>query len=504
MADSSSPSADAHHDDRTLRTTRLVSFIVLLVIITAFGVLSLQVMRSFMLPLFLAALLVVIFEPVHQWILQRCRERRALAAGLTTAVVLLVVLAPIGWAVSIGVEEAIHLASDTDPQKITERFDVFRKSLGLEMPFRQELEAIDLQLLALQLSENTDKALIDIPLKAADLRELQAQTERLARRFDPPEADEAPPGNLSMASRIAEAQPHLETMQRKVGELVELVQAIDKQADPVQARRYDELYREVGDSYRSMRLSLLGGVLWAPAIEVANPSPERVRGWKLKITDTLRGWMLRLTGQTTSLMGNMLMQLFVLVFGLFYFLLDGEQMVNSAIELSPIEDHYEREMIAEFAKLSRAVVLATLLSAIAQGVLAGIGYFAVWQFESLFVLMILTTLLAMVPFVGAAAVWVPVCLYIAFVEERYLAAGLLAAWGFAVVSMADNIIKPWVLQGQSNLHPLFALLSVLGGVKALGPIGVLIGPMLLAFLQSLLLILHRVLKKMDEEKSPHA
>ena len=53
---------------------------------------------------------------------------------------------------------------------------------------------------------------------------------------------------------------------------------------------------------------------------------------------------------------------------------------------------------------------------------------------------------------------------------------MLAIYGVSVVSTVDNIIKPLVLHGQSNIHPLLALLSVLGGVKALGPIGVFVGP----------------------------
>ncbi len=61
--------------------------------------------------------------------------------------------------------------------------------------------------------------------------------------------------------------------------------------------------------------------------------------------------------------------------------------------------------------------------------------------------------------------------------------------------MADNVIKPWVLHGQSNLHPLLALLSVLGGVKTLGPIGLLVGPMVVSFLQALLNMLNTELRK---------
>ena len=65
--------------------------------------------------------------------------------------------------------------------------------------------------------------------------------------------------------------------------------------------------------------------------------------------------------------------------------------------------------------------------------------------------------------------------------------------------MADNVIKPLVLHGQSNMHPLLALLSVIGGVQALGPIGILVGPMIVAFLQALLNILHTELVGMSRQ-----
>jgi len=132
-----------------------------------------------------------------------------------------------------------------------------------------------------------------------------------------------------------------------------------------------------------------------------------------------------------------------------------------------------------------------------QGLLAGIGfYFA--GLDSIFLLTVLSAVLAMVPFVGAAAVWVPCCLYLYFFDNNMTAAIGLAVYGVAVISMADNVIKPFVLHGQSNLHPLLALLSVLGGVATLGPIGILIGPMVVAFLQTLLKILQREILDMDQ------
>jgi len=64
--------------------------------------------------------------------------------------------------------------------------------------------------------------------------------------------------------------------------------------------------------------------------------------------------------------------------------------------------------------------------------------------------------------------------------------------------MADNVIKPLVLHGRANLHPLLALLSVLGGVQALGPIGIFVGPMVVVFFHALLNMLHTELNTIGD------
>ena len=73
---------------------RMVSFVTLIVILLAIAALFLRVMASFLLPLFLAVLLVVVFRPVHRWIVVRCRGRDRIAAGLTTLAILTIVLLP--------------------------------------------------------------------------------------------------------------------------------------------------------------------------------------------------------------------------------------------------------------------------------------------------------------------------------------------------------------------------------------------------------------------------
>jgi predicted PurR-regulated permease PerM len=165
--------------------------------------------------------------------------------------------------------------------------------------------------------------------------------------------------------------------------------------------------------------------------------------------------------------------------------------------LSPLDDEHEKELIQEFERVSRAVVVATLSAALVQGLLAGFGFY-IAGLDNVFLLSMLTVCFAMIPFFGAASIWLPCCIWLAFVENRLGAAIGLGIYGAVIVSLADNIIKPYVLHGQSNIHPLVALLSVLGGVGALGPIGILIGPMVVAFLQTLLKILQRELTQMEQ------
>jgi predicted PurR-regulated permease PerM len=199
----------------------------------------------------------------------------------------------------------------------------------------------------------------------------------------------------------------------------------------------------------------------------------------------------------------------IMVIALYYFLADGPAMIRTALDLSPLDSQYEQELLARFGHVSRAVVVATLLSAVVQGSLAGVGYyFALPDGSPIFLLTAATMVFAMVPFVGAAFMWIIVCVWILIygphevdgILEKgdWITATILAVYSTIVVSGVDNIIKPLVLRGQSNLHPLLALLSILGGVQVLGPVGILVGPMLVSFLQALLQMLRKELDSFSE------
>ena len=107
----------------------------------------------------------------------------------------------------------------------------------------------------------------------------------------------------------------------------------------------------------------------------------------------------------------------------------------------------------------------------------GIG-FAVAGLPSPIVFGVLAALFALVPMAGTPVVWVPAVIALA-VQQRYYAAVALLAWGGFVVTI-DNFLRPWLVSGRAQVGTLTVFIGVLGGVAAFGPIGIFLGPLVLA------------------------
>lgn len=478
--------------------SRYISFGLLLAVIALVSILFYEVMAQFLVPLFLAALLVVIFRPLHCWIDKKCGGRERLSALLTTASVLLVVLVPMGILLVMAAAEGRHFYSQFNATRIMDGVHQIRTNLKLDMPSKQELRLIENELSLLQQSITLSSAaeyshrtgLYDIEEAGKNLANEQnlVWPSKTESEGEPPEVASdwfLFATNLTQA-RLRHDQIPWSSENASVG---------GQQTESV--RVYQAKLNQAADHFAEFRTQFLGGKTKAWAIELVNPSDEEAESYVSSVVNYFRDKLFRLTGAGFAYLGHLMLSAAIMIIALYFFLLDGPKMIETFKGLSPIDDQHEQELVAEFSNISRAVVLATLLSAFAQGLLAGIGfYFA--GLDSVFLLTVLSAMLAMVPFVGAASVWVPCSLYLCFFDNN-MAAGIgLAIYGVAVISMADNVIKPYVLHGQSNIHPLFALLSVLGGVSTLGPIGIVIGPMVVAFLQTLLKILQREMTDLDQ------
>ena len=440
---------------------RIISFVVLVAILLVMGALFFQVMAGFFVPLFLALLLVVVFRPVHRWIAVRARGRERLAAGLTTLAILAIVMAPLILVLIQAGFEASSIARHWNSAAVKEKLAALREKTGLSLPpppVVAGLDRVDDALEACSASDHPD---------VGCLRELSQAVGELAGALD---------GEMRSPEQLPTWAATHDT-ERLTADRDQLTAATTIE-NPT------ERVAEVKRRLEALRADLLGSPWKSWLKRQANPSEDQLAVWRTKAREFADSLAVGGAQYAGNVLPDLLIGLAVMIVALYYFLADGPAMIKALMKLSPLEDRYEEQLLNEFATVSRAVVVATLLSAVVQGVLAGIGYLFA-GLGSVALLTMLTMLFALVPFVGGTAIWVPCCLWL-FLEGRITAAVLLALYCGIIVSASDNVIKPLVLQGQSNLHPLLALLSVLGGVKALGPIGIVVGPMVVAFLQALL------------------
>jgi predicted PurR-regulated permease PerM len=223
-------------------------------------------------------------------------------------------------------------------------------------------------------------------------------------------------------------------------------------------------------------------IRWASS--VAPVDAEQLHGWLMSGLQTLLQGLVAVSGAFVVGALNALVALAVMLFLLFFFLRDGEQMLATAVRLIPMRPARRGELVDHVAAVTRAVVFGSLLTALVQGVLVGIG-FALVGLPSPVVFGAIAAVASLIPFVGTALVWVP-AVGVLFLQGRWVAALVLAVWSVAVVSSADNVVRPLFISGRAQISTLPVFLGLLGGVTAFGPIGLVVGPVVVALTLTLL------------------
>lgn len=465
--------------------SRVISVTMLLLGIVAVGALFYKIMVGFFVPLFLAAAFVVIFRPVHEWILQRVGNRPRVAAAATTSVILGLVLVPFFLIISVAWSQFSSLSSRVG--EFDTLSDRARGKVGLTLPNADQFRRLNELLEMLDDAENPDLVLDEIDEIQVLMKYLETHVEG---------APEADPEIVNAEEELAKFRGFVEKA-KEAREEKNRAQMLEMQDE------FHAASLAASEQVRNWMHAMLGGPIWSELKLLANPGQSQMADWLRNARAQLQPRFVKLSGDTGLLAAHLAIGLVIMVIAVYFFLIDGPAMVRTLMRLSPLDDAYELRLLSEFERTSRAVVMASLLSALAQGILAGIAFLLAGLDSAMFLLLI-TTVMALVPFLGAASVWIPCALYLGFVEERWIACVLLTIYGFAVISSIDNVIKAYVLHGHSELHPLLALLSVLGGVGVFGPVGILVGPMIVVFLQTLLEILAHELMETDDEREDAA
>lgn len=189
-----------------------------------------------------------------------------------------------------------------------------------------------------------------------------------------------------------------------------------------------------------------------------------------------------LMSQATDIAKNVVafvINFFLTTFALFFFFRDGSRMIGAFRDLLPMEAQHKDLVLTRLYDTLSAVVHGTLVTAAAQGILAGVGFWAVGVPFAIF-LGCAAAFLSLLPF-GAPVVWGLVALYLGL-SGAVGRALLIVAWGTLVVGTVDNIIRPLIIGGRTEIPTILLFFGIFGGLQAYGFLGVFLAPAVIAIL----------------------
>jgi predicted PurR-regulated permease PerM len=250
------------------------------------------------------------------------------------------------------------------------------------------------------------------------------------------------------------------------------------------------LQSELGDAYRDivgalsrqqglpdalLRLPLIGGLLHDLNTRML-ADPQALRA-------TLQNLFNSSYGQITAVVGTVgrnLGKLFITVISLYFFFRDGDRLAQQIRDmLAQILGERIDAYVSAIGQTVKAVLISLVLCALAQGILAGLGYWVAGVQAPLFAAVV-TTLAALIPF-AVPIVWGSIVAWLFAVGQSTAAVGLLL-WCVLVVSWVDNLIRPIVISNTARIPFLLVMFGVLGGLGAFGLVGMFVGPVILAVL----------------------
>lgn len=206
--------------------------------------------------------------------------------------------------------------------------------------------------------------------------------------------------------------------------------------------------------------------------------PEQASGW---LTDNLSGF--------ASGTFNIFISLGILLFLLYYMLKSPKQLKESLLEYIPLSNKNLVTLGKEIDDVVRSNAIAIPLVAIAQGIIALIGFF-IFGVENPLFWFVIVTIGSMIPFIGTFIGIFPVFVLSLASGEDFQAWGILL-YGILVVGMTDNVIRLFVLKKLDSTHPLITLIGVLIGIPLFGFVGLIFGPLII----NLFLIIVKIYKQ---------
>jgi len=170
----------------------------------------------------------------------------------------------------------------------------------------------------------------------------------------------------------------------------------------------------------------------------------------------------------------------VIILTLFFFFKEGDRWLTWIIEMAPMDNEHIQKIAHRLYIMILAIVKGFILTAAIQGLIAIIGY-SIAGVPSPILMGVLTSIAALIPFGGTTLVWAPIAI-IMFVASSKAVGIFLFFWGALVIGLTDNILRPIFIGKKTKLPILLLFLGLFGGLMVYGPIGMILGPLLISCL----------------------
>jgi predicted PurR-regulated permease PerM len=219
---------------------------------------------------------------------------------------------------------------------------------------------------------------------------------------------------------------------------------------------------------------------------------EQIRSGQY-LTEQLKGVSGEIAGRTLGIIGGAvgaLVQMFFVVFTMYYLFRDGDRVFDAVRDSLPVERTQAVSIMERSRDVIGASVYGVLVIAVIQGALGGLAFWALGV-PSALVWGVVMIFLSMIPMLGAFVVWVPAAIYL-LATGHYVKAIFLVLWGTLVIGMIDNFLRPKLVGSRTKLHELAVFFAVLGGLQVFGVLGIVMGPVVLAITMTLVEIFRAV------------
>lgn len=222
--------------------------------------------------------------------------------------------------------------------------------------------------------------------------------------------------------------------------------------------------------------------------------------FQINLTEQIRQsaeWFVRNLGTIFAGTVSTIFIIFISLIGSFYFFRDGRQLVKIIYKISPLPDREDYIILCRLGNAIRSVATGVLLVSLIQGILAAVG-FTIFGIDRAVLWGAIAAILSMIPGVGTIVIMVPAIIYL-FVSGSVVSAVGLTIWALLVVAIVDNMLGPYLMSRGNNMHPFLILLSVLGGLSMFGPIGFIVGPVIVTLFIVLLEVYSQYIVKERKE-----